>query len=170
MWKIGALIVVVLGLGACSEPSNAYDYAKNDVPGIKVDRVKANVGDPVIVTLTSGFELTERSRRAEDTIQNLFLGACIDSEKLALEGGLCDLEDTPMPKAFQLLDNTTYAKSYGDLVIKRGEYQKLEHTFVFTSTEPGEVEISSIIRVFYEKEYETPSLSVGVGEVITFEQ
>lgn len=133
-------VLLTLILAACTSPLGSEAYM--ELPDAQVDRVTARVGEPVEVTVTGGFGARDGYYLKESVQPGVSLGACFwyDPEKTAT-GGLCGVKggEQPLPAGISMVDGTTFAKDFGDIVVKRGEHRKITHAFSFTSDQPGEV-------------------------------
>lgn len=132
--------LLALVLVACTQP--ILDTGIMDPPRATADPIRVDVGEPVEVTLTGGFELEAESDRPQDIHRGFRLGACFfrdDDEAGRVRGGICNQGNIPLLNSLSLLSGTTYVKDFGNLVVDRGEHRKVKHTFPFTSTVPGSV-------------------------------
>jgi hypothetical protein len=137
-----------------------------DPPGAVANPVRVSLGEPVKVTLTGGFEVEAESNRPQDIRYGFRLGACLFRDGGGtgqVSGGICDQKNIPLPNSLNMLSGTTYVKDFGDLVIKRGEYRKVEHTFIFTSTVPGEVFIEPVYQSSLE---DSEPITTTRGDVV----
>ncbi len=133
-------LLLVLALAACTSPLGGEAYM--ELPDARADKVTARVGEPVEVTVMGGFGAREAYHLEESVQPGVSLGACFwyEPDKTAT-GGLCGVKggEHPLPAGLSMVDGTTFAKDFGDIVVKRGEHRKIEYTFTFTSDQPGEV-------------------------------
>lgn len=125
----------MLTLAACTQPLGGGAYMKP--PSAQVDKVTAGVGKPVEVTLTGGFEASDRFYQEEFTEPGVNLGACISSSNVATQGGLCSDGEQPLPEGLSLVGSSSFAKNFGAITVKRGESRTIEHAFTFTSNSSG---------------------------------
>ncbi|MDQ3521392.1 MAG: hypothetical protein M3434_03510 [Gemmatimonadota bacterium] len=111
-----------------------------EFPNARADKVTARIGEPVEVTVTGGFGARDDYYLEEFVQPGVNLGACFwYVPERTVNGGLCISGEQPLPDGLSMVDSATFAKNFGDIVVKRGESQNIEHTFTFTSNEPGEV-------------------------------
>ena len=135
-------VLFVTVLAACTSPLGGEAYM--EPPDARADKVTARVGEPVEVTVMGGFGAREAYHLEEYVQPGVSLGACFwyEPDKTAT-GGLCGVEggEQPLPAGISTVDGTDFAKDFGNIVVKRGELRKIEHTFTFTSDQPGEVAV-----------------------------
>lgn len=131
-------LLLMLVLAACTPPLE--DGAYMDTPDAQADKATARVGEPVKITVTGGFIVAEKYYQEEFVQPGVNLGGCFwYAPDSTTNGGLCIGGEQPLPNGLSMVDDTTFAKNFGDIAVKRGEYRRIEHTFTFTSNEPGEV-------------------------------
>jgi len=168
MTKTVAPLLLTLALVACTQPIPQSTLM--DPPRAMADPIRVDVGEPVKVTLTGGFEVEAESDRPQDIRRGFRLGACLlrDDGTGRVRGGICDQESTPFPDSLSMVNGTTYVKDFGDLVIDRGEHRKVKHTFIFTSTVPGSVIIEPVYQTSLEG-VEPVTIERGDVTQVTFE-
>ncbi len=169
MKKTFVPLLFTLVLAACTQP--IVDAGLMDLPRAMAEPIRVDVGEPVEVTLTGGFELEAESDRPQDIHQGFRLGACFfwdEDETGRVRGGTCEQGNIPLPDSLSMLSGTTYVKDFGDLVIDRGEHRKVKHTFIFTSTVPGSVFIAPAYQSSLEGA-EPINFEMGGVTQVTFE-
>lgn len=128
--------LAMLLLAACSEPSSGGVFMLP--PSAQVDKVTAGVGEPVKITLSGGFRVTDRYHEEEFTEPGVTLGACVSyASSVATQGGLCSDGEQPLPEGLGLVGPSSFAEDFGAVTVKRGESRSIEHTFTFTSYGSG---------------------------------
>ena len=170
-------LVFILGicLSACNLAKDAFDYALISSPTAEANTTLVRVGESVEVTLTSIFELPEQSRVSQRTVTRIKFGACFgtdvaqSSNSLNNAQGYCDPnqgDDSP-PTWITLTDGSSHMSDIPDILVRRGQKVKVEHTFSFTRTEPGKVVILPFIRA--TPEADGPIFRGGTYLSTTFE-
>lgn len=159
--------LLALTLAACTPPLE--DGAFQNTPRVEADKLTARVGEPVEVTLTGGFEVAEKYYLEETVVPGLLLGACLAYvPDETVRGGLCNNDDEPLPDSLSMVSGTTYVKDFGNFVVKRGESRQIQHTFTFTSSQPGEIVIAPAYQI-HDDAYESPGFESGTATRVTFE-
>lgn len=162
-------MLLVLTLAACTQPRESGAYMTT--PDARANRATARVGEAVQVTVIGGFGARENFYLEEATQTGVNLGACfLYAADMETEGGLCADGEQPLPDRLSMVDGTTVVKDFGDIVVKRGEYRKIEHTFSFTSDQPGTLLIVPVY-LFYNGPNEIPGFENGPENIVrvTFE-
>lgn len=138
----------VLSLSACTwiNPFTPHQFDTPEVvlPTTNLSAVTAQVGQPIEVTLSSGFVLYDQSTVADTTFRDVTLGACFISTWAPAESfglGSTDTEVRALPHYLKVLDGTTHILGVGDVTVMRGRTTPISHTFRFTATEPMTVTI-----------------------------
>ncbi len=138
--KIFLLVVVlVFALSACTR---RVDGRFMEPLSITVSKPQAVVGEQVTVTLTGGFVNLGDASSPDLIVYSFRLGACFSrtaDQPIQARGGLCSLEDLPLPSYIVIAEGQSYRKVFGEQIVENGEGVVLKHTFSFTSTEPGSV-------------------------------
>lgn len=157
-------------LTSCTMPENYYDFPQQDRPTENVDRTVAAVGEPVIVTIQTGFNLRKTSRNASFTINHIDLGACLQSLPVGtteIHLGSCTEKDATTYGSIRLLSNSQIVSEPKTVTVKRGEYVKVSHTFTFTSDTPNKIWVQASLRD-YQLQVEGPVVSYGSGKAVEF--
>lgn len=167
---LSVAVVAVLSLVLTACPLDFIDYGVTYLsPSVQIDKKDAAVGETVAVTLLGNFDTVPGSPEPLYSVRNVELGACFirGAGAEVSQGGFCD-EELPLPSWIRLIEDTSYVKDYGKLVVKPGQARKLRHTFRFTVTEPGEVLITSTYRIL-EAGYPNSYLEPGNNARVVFE-
>ena len=138
------VVVLIFTLSACTK---RVDGRLMKPLSITVNKSQAVVGERVTVTLTGGFVNIAEARSPDLIIYGFRLGACFGrtaDQPVQARGGLCSLEDSPLPSYIAIAEGQSYRKAFGEQVVKSGEEIVLEHTFSFTSAEPGPVRLRAV--------------------------
>ena len=126
------------------------------------------------MSVTFAVSLDARSRVPQKAALDGQVGVCLargltETDTLIDQRGLCFPEFTPLPLEYRLLAGTSFYEDLADFTVKRGEGRVLEHTFVFTRSEPGEVDLYASV-VLTEEGYSGPNLAgLRYANRITFE-
>ena len=130
------IVFIALSLlcSACFKP--IYDSYLEYGPGIKASATEAEVGEPVEITLSGGFQLPSTSAMPDAAIPDFVLSACFSDSDC--QGKLL------LPSSVSVLNGGTYSKDIKGLVVERGGSVEIMHSFTFTSSEPQILSISAV--------------------------
>lgn len=133
-------VLVTLTLAACTPPLDDGPYFV--FPTARADKLTVSVGEPVEVTVMGGFGVDDWYYKDAYTTTGVNLGVCINyASDISTKGGLCPKSEQPLPDELRMVGASTIAKNFGDITVRRGELQKIEHTFSFTSDRAGVVRL-----------------------------
>lgn len=84
-------------------------------------------------------------------------------------GGLCNGPEgeLPLPSWIDVTSGSAASEPFVNFVVQRGESRTVEHSFAFTSTEPGEVVIQTVTEVGGTGA--SPFFELGESIRVTFE-
>jgi hypothetical protein len=156
-FSIGLTLALGIYLSACNPSTDFFDYVVTSTPSYEADQRTAGVGEPVEVTLATTFKLFEQSRVPQRAVTEIELGACFgtsvaQSESLNNPHGYCAAIETDesLPAWLSLADSTSHVSAVPKVIVRRGQEVRVEHTFSFTRTEPGQVVILPALGFYAE--------------------